>query len=346
MTGFLGDFVARVQDPGGGRGLVVSTVPLRSSLGGQGERPVDLSIRDQGSGFVPVNPVVATVIPKRSSDEVQVGEIGLRLPNSGSHAGRLAGGKVVYPNTEPDTDSTVTGIPGGIEEFSVLRSPNSPTELSFGLRLPAGAVLQPAAAGQPGGFDVVRSGRVLAHIPTPTASDAYGQKVDVRATASAQGLKLSVEHRGRDVAYPVSVDPVVGYPFNGGGRLNSAGWGFYPSDPYANWQTLTPGQGAGGWGYGLYTYQLNYAPNNYPNAPSDVGEWNYYGEFWRSSTAYVYAMETATHFYAPYAACRYTGIYSLVDGWEAGYPGSFGVLRASMWLVENQDMALSRTFVR
>jgi len=131
VTGFLGDFVARVQAPGGRRGLVVSTVPLRSSLGGQGERPVDLSLRDQGSGFAPVNPVVATVIPKHSSDEVQVGQIGLRLPSSGSHAARLTGGKVVYPNVLRDTDSTVTAIPGGIEEFSVLRSPNSPVELSW-----------------------------------------------------------------------------------------------------------------------------------------------------------------------------------------------------------------------
>ncbi len=62
----------------------------------------------------------------------------------------------------------------------------------------------------------------------------------------------------------------------------------------------------------------------FPWAPYEIGEWNYYGEFWRSSTAYVYAMETASHFYAPYAACRYTGIYSLVDGWEAGYPASGG----------------------
>ncbi len=53
-----------------------------------------------------------------------------------------------------------------------------------------------------------------------------------------------------------------------------------------------------------------------------VSEWNYYGEFWRYSTAYVYAFEEWNTLYPGYTGggwtppCAYSGIYSLTDGWE------------------------------
>jgi len=306
--------VARVVSPAGHRGLVVSSVPMHSSVGGQGDRALDLGVVDRGAVFAPANPAVATTVPKQTSGEVVLGDLGIGLGAARQASGRIVGGRVLYPNSARDTDQAVSVLPTGIETFTLLRSPAAPRSLAVGLRLPAGArVVSSDAMG--GGFDVVRDQHRVAHIPLPTASDAVGRAVAVRTAVSASGLELTVDATAKDTAWPVTVDPAVYYDFNN--RLTSPGWAPYTSgDGGGSWAFLNPEGGAGGYGYGLYTYGAG-AP--FYAAPYSIGEWDYYGEFSRSSTAYVYAAEMGSYFNPGSGACRYEGIYNTNTGWEAGY---------------------------
>jgi len=308
VTSFLGDRVARVVSPAGHRGLVVSSVPLHSSAGGQGDKPVDLTVQDRGSMFAPANPTVPTTVPKQTSGELSLGELRIRPGADRLSTGRVVDGRVLYPNSARDTDVAVGVLPTGIETFTLLRSPAAPRSLGLGLGLGAGERLVTSDA-PGGGFDVVRDDQQrVAHIPQPTATDAEGSPVAVRTAVSASGLGLTVDATAKDTAWPVSVDPAVYYDFNT--RQEGAGWGNYTAG--GAWAFWGLQNGAGGWGYGLYTY----AGGGFPGAPAAVGEWNYYGEFYRSSTAYVYAAEMRSYFSAGYGACRYAGIYN--GTWEAG----------------------------
>lgn len=294
--------------PAGHRGLVVSSVPLHSSVGGQGDKPVDLTVEDRGSLFAPANPAVATTVPKQTSGELSLGELRIRPGADRLSSGRVIDGRVLYPNSARDTDLAVAPLPTGIETFTLLRSPAAPRSLGLGLGLGAGERLV-ASDAPGGGYDVVRDDQQrAAHIPQPTAVDAEGRPVAVRTTISASGLGLTVDATAKDTAWPVSVDPAVYYDFNN--RREAGGWGNYAAG--GSWGFWGTQNGVGGWGWGLYTY----AGGSFPSAPAALGEWNYYGEFWRSSTAYVYAAEMRSYFSAGYGACRYAGIYN--GTWEAG----------------------------
>ncbi len=314
VTSFLGDRVARVVSPSGHRGLVVSSVPLHSAAGGQGDKPVDLTVEDRGSMFALANPTVATTVPKQTSGELSLGELRIRPGADRLSTGRVVDGRVLYPNSARDTDVAVAPLPMGVETFTLLRSPAASHSLGLGLGLGAGERLV-ASDAPGGGFDVVRDDQQrVAHIPQPTATDAAGREVAVHTAISAAGLQLTVDATAKDTAWPVSVDPAVYYDFNN--RREAAGWSNYTAGP--GWAYWGLQNGAGGWGYGLYTYP---AGGWFASAPYSVGEWNYYGEFWRSSTAYVYAAQMGSYFAAGYGACRYAGIFSLNGGWEAGNDG-------------------------
>ncbi len=203
------------------RGLEVetSTAPLRVNNGGD-SRPVDLSLDAGASAFVPANPLVGLSIARDSGGGVGIGADGLRVtPEGASVPGSLSGGQsVFFAGVSTDTDAVVTPTLGGAELFAVLRSRLSPERLRYRLTLPAGARLQETA----GGAVVSRAGVVLARISPPSARDAQGSPVPVQMRAAGDDLVLTVEHRGREVAYPVLVDPEVIITVTD----NAGGWTF------------------------------------------------------------------------------------------------------------------------
>jgi Domain of unknown function (DUF6531) len=81
----------------------------------------------------------------------------------------------------------------------------APEQYRYRVSLPKGAALWESD----GGAVISQGGVVLARIPAPRAHDAQGTSVPVRMSVSGDELVLTVAHRGRDLAYPLLVDPEI-----------------------------------------------------------------------------------------------------------------------------------------
>jgi sugar lactone lactonase YvrE len=195
---------------GGDTMLVEGTIPVRATDDEGDLAKVDLDLEQKAEGYVPENPITGVTLPGDASEPVSVGDEGFAisptLSESPSPARPLEGEDVLYFETQKDSDLIVSPLTTGVELFSLLRSAESPEELRFEIALPAGAELH--ADGE-GGAEVVREGDRLIRIPAPRAFDAQGADVPVAMRIEGNSLVLAIEHRGRDVAYPILVDPEV-----------------------------------------------------------------------------------------------------------------------------------------
>jgi RHS repeat-associated protein len=213
-----GQRVERYLDPytavvGGGdaaASVVRNDLPLRARDASGRLAPVDLALVDAGNGLLrAANPLVESQVG------VAVGT-GLRLPEIDTAIvpevadpevrTQLAGGRAFYANVDTDTDFLVRAIPGGLQTFSQLRSPASPEQLALRVAAPAGSRLREAPEG-PGGYQLVRGERILAHVGPPAAIDADGRAVPVTSRVDGDVLRIRVAHRDQPVTYPVMVDP-------------------------------------------------------------------------------------------------------------------------------------------
>jgi RHS repeat-associated protein len=195
--------------------LVESPWPVRAVDDDGRKRLVDLSLRETGKGFLPVNSVAEVALPGALGDGVKVGQVDV-VPE-GSADGELSGGseRVVYANSQTDTDVVLTPVATGVEVFWQLRSPRAPEDLRLDLRLPEGAVAEEAETGM---VVVVRDGKRVATVSPPAAVDAQGNDVPVEMAIEGDGLVVSAPHRAADVAYPILVDPIIeSYWVDGGG---------------------------------------------------------------------------------------------------------------------------------
>jgi Ca2+-binding RTX toxin-like protein len=253
----LGTTSALVEGPEGTKAILNSSTPVVSDLGGEGSRPVDLSLEQSGEGFVPANPLEEVVLPDSAADPIRLeGGIDIELPASADQpATRLGEMNLFYADTAADTDTLVAPRGTGVEVYSQLRSPESPEELRFDLSLPDGTQLRPSEKGS--GAEVVSAdGDVVTEVTPPTASDAQGATVPVTMEVKGNSLVLSVPHRGAEFAYPILVDPnfvnnttnfdewLLGPGNYGGyymqrvpGSLDAFSWAntWYPEWSSANW---------------------------------------------------------------------------------------------------------------
>lgn len=193
---------------GGDTMLVDGTTPVRA-LDEEGDlAKVDLDLEQDALGYVPQNPITEMTIPSDASEPVSLGDEGFAispvLTEPANPARSLDGEDVQYFETQKDSDLIVSPLAAGVELFSLLRSAESPEELRFEIALPAGAELREDAKG---GAEVVREGDRLIRIPAPLAFEAQGADVPVAMQVEGSSLVLTVEHRGRDLAYPLLVDP-------------------------------------------------------------------------------------------------------------------------------------------
>jgi sugar lactone lactonase YvrE len=193
---------------GGNTMLAEGTIPVRAPDDEGNLRKVDLDLEHEAEGYVPENPITEVTVPDDASEPVSIGGEGFAisavLSGSPSPAHPLEGEDVQYFETQKDSDLIVSPLATGAELFSLLRSAESPEELRFDVTLPAGAELR--ADGE-GGAEVMREGERLIRIPAPRAFDAQGADVPVSMQVEGNSLVLTVEHRGKDVAYPLLVDP-------------------------------------------------------------------------------------------------------------------------------------------
>ena len=136
---------------------------------------------------------------------------------------------------------------GSVQVVSVIYNAAAPTEIVLELQIPHGA----RSELQPDGslFIVNEVGAFLGGVPPPWAVDAQGRDVNTQFTLSGNTLTQIVDHRVRDVTYPVIADPWLGADlfsytgYNRNGTFRSdlvisaklSGWGWY-------WYTTGSGQ--------------------------------------------------------------------------------------------------------
>ena len=232
------DSAAQVDLGSGKHGVIEATEPIAiQSSSGQRE-PLDLSLGEVGGAFAPMRSGVGLRIPKNLADGVQLPATGVSLTPVDANGAALAGSEgaldgatVLYANTQTDSDTVVKPLAVGFEEDTLLRSENSPTQLSFQVGLPSGATLVAAKDGS-GAIEVLDQRTVLAALPAPTAHDADGVSVPVTVTVSDGTLTLGVAHHGGAYRYPIAVDPTVaekgGYE---GEVLYRQSWNFFTENP-------------------------------------------------------------------------------------------------------------------
>jgi NHL repeat len=217
ITGYLSDDAAQVDLGGGRHALIESTAPIAVESSASGRRvPVNLGLVEAGGGFQPATPVVGVQIPKRLGEGVRLPGVGVSLtpvdePSSaplGGSQGSIVGATVLYANTQTDMDTVIKPTTTGFRADTLLRSPESPQVLYFGVGMPEGASLVRAKDGS-GAVEVVEDGAVIATVLPPGAQDAEGTSVPVSMSVSGDTLVLSVADHTAEYEYPIEVDPEV-----------------------------------------------------------------------------------------------------------------------------------------
>jgi hypothetical protein len=198
------------QDGVKGAAVVESKLPFQSKVGSGRLAPVDLSLRDGAGGLVPVNPNVPVTIARDVAGGTSFDRIGVGFNFVAADASapeETVSDKAFFANVDTDTDIWSAPTALGAETFAQLRSVDSPEELDFRFRLPAGAHLA-LSAEDAGAAEVLGAdGKPLLALAPPLATDSDQQQVPTRYEVAGDVLKLVVSHRDGDFLYPILVDP-------------------------------------------------------------------------------------------------------------------------------------------
>lgn len=260
------DHIAEVVDAAGRRSVLTSTAPMRNN-----GAAVDLGLRPVYGGYAPVNAPTDVRLSATAAGGVGVGRIDLTVAGAAAAPGMTVGDTLVWPSALTDTDVVGQAVPNGVELSAVLRSAASPTEVDLVVSMPIGASLREDA--QTGGVAVVdASGQPMTHISAPVAWDA--DHVPVRATMVIVGthVRLHVDVAGRDIAWPVVVDPTV-WDTRSGCSLASAPWQWFGATGYG----VSSFYGDAGWGCGMYQRLPNPTYVNFPDGVFSWWELSLYG---------------------------------------------------------------------
>jgi hypothetical protein len=281
ISRYLDDYSALVAQPDGPSIVMESTAPLRARTDSGEMRPVDPTLVGDADALVPKNVPGDTRIARDSTDAATLGDsgIGVGVPTPGTGGDvKVLDDKAFYANVGEgaDTDLIVGSTPHGIEAAFQLRSAESPSDPSLTFDLPTGAQLRlqndlgGAGDAPPGAVSVIRDGDDLATVMPPIATDADGQSVDAAYEVRGTELAVRVDHRGRDLRYPILVDPYVVEDYQGNQSdfyaANNAGpdWAYFesptPNDHYDGAKGGTAPGGIGlrlnmpaGWSYDAFS---------------------------------------------------------------------------------------------
>src|SRR6266511_5108419 len=264
--------------------LVSSILPLRTVDDGD-KVPVDLSLEQQEGGYVPESPLVDLSLPATLDHEVTVGDQGIGIDVGATDpatADPIGGDNLFYADAATDTDVVLAPLSTGLEALYQLRSPESPDRLEMTFSLPEGASLEPT---DDGGAEIAKQGQTLASVSPTTAQDATGQPVPVSASVDGDALELSVPHDDPELAYPITVDPVIAdsYNWSAGNTTNMADWTAFNG---SNYVPRTSCWGTCATGSGLYVY----APLGSYMPAYNAGGFYYLVPQYPSTTAYISMM--------------------------------------------------------
>ena len=271
VVSFLGDYTALVdQGPGEPDAVVESLLPLRTEAGPVETARVDLDLVGAGpDSLEPRNALAATRFPREAAGFVSVGSgVSLRLAGADEvSSGALTDGKLFYADAidGASTDLLLIPHPAGLELLLQVRAAASPERYELAFDLPAGARLEQDAQGF---VRVVDGLDVLTTISPPAAWDADQEPVPVSYEIQGSTLVVEVVHHGRDLLYPVLVDPVI----------EDQNWRDSPSTDHNGWR-LQGGKGSfghtfsGGDGAGIYLYNFGNPSNSHTYYHGDYTEY-------------------------------------------------------------------------
>jgi RHS repeat-associated protein len=180
-------------------------------------RSIDLVLKSSKAGWRPTRTAVDVRLPRTTRSRLAVGpglSVGLdRGAGERASRGRRTGAtKVFYSQLRADTDAIAEPIADGVAVSWLLRSPRSPARLRFDL---GSAKVRNRRPGVDGSLSLVQAGRPVGAVSAPMAFDAQGTPVAARFVVEGRRVSVKVDHRDRDLAYPIAVDPVVRRPTAG-----------------------------------------------------------------------------------------------------------------------------------
>ncbi len=187
--------------------LLDSTRPLAIEDESGGLEAIDLNLERDDGALSPITPLAETSIPAELGEGIELPGPGITIEPVGVAESRapstLDQSTAFYPNVAEETDLAVSPTLGGVETMTQIRSPESPRNEVYELRLPPGAAL----AEEGGGAVVTRGGETLMTVAPPDALDSAGEPVPAELSVEGDRLTISVTP-DEDTDYPVLVDPL------------------------------------------------------------------------------------------------------------------------------------------
>jgi hypothetical protein len=218
VIGYRGTHTAIAKASDGRRLLLQSTLPLQTKTPIGELAPVDLSLRESATTFTTANSPAGVQISEDADKGAELLSKGVAFAPATTNgaAGVQTEGRVFYSQTQTDTDFVVAPLPSGVEFSWLLRSADAPQRLVLDVVLPDGAAIHhvksddPIPGDPPRSLEIVSGDDVLAYVRPPLVYDADGVPVAAEMTVEdGDKIVLSVEHRDRDLRYPLFADPVV-----------------------------------------------------------------------------------------------------------------------------------------
>lgn len=321
-----GRFAAVLKDDNTGQtSLMLSSSPVRQTIK-QDADPVNLTLERAGATFRPAVPLIDTRFTEDPQQALSFPGRGvsLGLATSSKREPIVRDDRATHFEAGTDTDLILTPRPEGAELYLQLRGPAAPTDFLLDVDMPAEAVLRefkpenpiPGDTEGPWPIEVVEDGRQLAVIYPPAAHDAEGRPVISRLRIDENNLRLSVEHRGQQLAYPMLADPEVYVPQYEGQPSSWAGW------RHQIFRSQTSIQQGHYPYFGAQLANYNYGPGMYLSMPTNNGY--YAGDFtefiWQAPLdVFVTRARLNWMGHAPYYSGVFHGIANASNTvWEGG----------------------------
>ena len=210
--------------------MLLSSTPLRSSVGDGTLQPLSLSLRSGAPGEVrPQNPVTQVRIATDPMEGFTIGPdpqhlvtivpLGLRAdaPNGTAFAGQM-----LFAGARDATDLLLRPSATGVQTFEQLNSEQAPQAFFYRLQLAPGQSADLAD----GVVTIRQAGSVIVRSLPPVAVDADRRPVPVTISLTDNVVRLDVAHRDGGFRYPIAVDPdwTSSYNYHDQPGLGRQGW--------------------------------------------------------------------------------------------------------------------------
>lgn len=222
---FINSNVAVIDPVGTKRmALVTSTLPLRDrNESGKLEEVSTALTAPAGQPLEPDNALADYRISRRATTGVLFDDAGFGLRHAGADPDAqmlMSDDEAFFADVDPDVDFMVASLPEGVQTFHTLRSPEAPERIALQFTLPVGGRLTTRTAPAPLSAPtsdamrtryvaVMKGDRQVGVVSTPIAWDAQQRPVPVDFDVTGDQLVMRVEHRDRELAYPITLDPYV-----------------------------------------------------------------------------------------------------------------------------------------